>query len=409
MDKLELLEDKYIDLVLKKCLNFAQSKSLMIHIDLREHLPFALKIKEKAEKMGIFDIAIDLCDLYEYHDYLKNTDIKDIKENDLLDRSKWDLYAKKSGALLFVNSEIPGLMSDIESEKQNIATKIREKNCTYYRSHVTKYTFPWTIIAMPNLEWAKSVFPNDPDAYQKLYLKIMEMCMIPSENPVLAWDQFILKSNQYKEKLNDLQITELHFQNQLGTNLYVRKRADATWINLDKMDQSGHNMIANMPSYEIFTSPDYHYTRGIVYSSKPLVFQGVIIDQFWLRFEEGKVIDYDAKIGRDALTNLLSNYTNSCYLGEIALVESDSPIAKTNLVFCSTLFDENASCHFALGQSYHLPVNGSDQMTKEELEEVGLNSSPIHVDFMMGTDDMNIEAETRYGRKLIFKQGRFHL
>ena len=409
MDKLELLEDKYIELVLKKCLNFSQSKSLMIHIDLKEHLSFALKVKKKAEEMGILDICIDVCDLYEYHDYLKNTALDDIAANDLLDRSKWDMYAKKGGALLFAISDIPGLMSDIDAEKLLKATQIKEKTCTYYRKHVTSYTFPWTIIALPNLKWAKLLFPNDKDPYQTLYFYIMQICMITKKNPILEWEHFISMNNLYKEKLNKLQITELHFKNSLGTNLCIKKQAGATWINLDKTDQSGNPMIANMPSYEIFTSPDYRFTTGVVFSSRPLVFQGVIIDQFWLRFKDGKVIDYDAKIGKETLKNLLENYSNACYLGEIALVEKDSPIAKTNLVFNTTLFDENASCHLALGQAYHLPIEGANLMNKKELEDIGLNSSPIHVDFMIGTDDLEIEAITCNGKKLIFKRGRFNL
>lgn len=408
MDFLEL-ENKYIDLILKRCLNFEQSKSLMIHLDLKEHMPFALKIKERAESLGISDVCLDVCDLYEYHDYLKKTSLEDIDDNPLLNRSNWDLYAKKGGALLFINSDIPGLMSDIEIEKQNKATKIREKNCTYYRSNVTKYTFPWTIVAMPNLAWANSVFPNDSNAYQKLYLKIMEMCMLTEVDPILAWNEFILKSNYYKEKLNDLKITELHYQNGLGTDLHIFKNADASWINLDKTDQSGHTMIANMPSYEIFTSPDCRYTKGIVYSSRPLIFRGVVIDQFWLKFSDGKVVDFDAKIGKEALADLIYHHENANLLGEIALIECDSPIARTNLVFNTTLFDENASSHLALGQAYHLPIHGAKKMSKEELDKIGLNSSPVHVDFMIGTEDMNIEAETQYGRKLIFKQGRFYL
>ena len=408
MDFLEL-ENKYIDLILKRCLNFEQSKSLMIHLDLKEHMPFALKIKERAESLGISDVCLDVCDLYEYHDYLKKTSLEDIDDNPLLNRSNWDLYAKKGGALLFINSDIPGLMSDIEIEKQNKATKIREKNCTYYRSNVTKYTFPWTIVAMPNLAWANSVFPNDSNAYQKLYLKIMEMCMLTEVDPILAWNEFILKSNYYKEKLNDLKITELHYQNGLGTDLHIFKNADASWINLDKTDQSGHTMIANMPSYEIFTSPDCRYTKGIVYSSRPLIFRGVVIDQFWLKFSDGKVVDFDAKIGKEALADLIYHHENANLLGEIALVECDSPIARTNLVFNTTLFDENASSHLALGQAYHLPIHRAEKMSKEELDKIGLNSSPVHVDFMVGTEDMNIEAETQYGRKLIFKQGRFYL
>ena len=405
------LEDKYIDLVLRRCLNFEQARSLMIHLDLKKNFPFACKVKEKAQKMGILDVWIDLCDQYDLYNYLAKTELKDIKLNYLIDRSKWDLYAKKGGALLFILSEIPGLMKDIDPQKLNKIAILREGTSKYYRENVTKYTFPWSIITLPNVAWAKAVFPDDQEdvAYEKLYLKIMEMCMVTTNDPIKAWEEFIKTSNEYKEKLNALQITELHYQNSLGTDLYVSKRPDASWINLDKTDQSGNPMIANMPSYEIFTSPDFHYTRGIVYSSRPLIYQGVIIDDFYLRFVDGKVVDFDAKVGRDALKNILTNNKNACYLGEIALVENNSPISKTNLVYNTTLFDENASCHLALGDSYKLPIENASMMNAFELQEVGLNTSPVHIDFMIGTSDLNIEAQTAFGRKLIFKQGNFNL
>ena len=407
MDFLEL-ENKYIDLILKRCLNFEQSKSLMIHLDLKEHMPFALKIKERAESLGISDVCLDVCDLYEYHDYLKKTSLEDIDDNPLLNRSNWDLYAKKGGALLFINSDIPGLMSDIEIEKQNKATKIREKNCTYYRSNVTKYTFPWTIVAMPNLAWANSVFPNDSNAYQKLYLKIMEMCMLTEVDPILAWNEFILKSNYYKEKLNDLKITELHYQNGLGTDLHIFKNADASWINLDKTDQSGHTMIANMPSYEIFTSPDCRYTKGIVYSSRPLIFRGVVIDQFWLKFSDGKVVDFDAKIGKEALADLIYHHENANLLGEIALVPYDSAISNMKTLFYNTLYDENAACHLAIGKGFGECIKDGLKLSKEQLLEKGINDSLTHVDFMIGTSDLNITGTTKDGKEvLIFKDGNF--
>lgn len=401
------LEVKYIQLLLNRCLNFENAKSLMIHLDLKEHIPFALKVKEMAHQMGVFDVCISVGDLDSIHEYLRVTPLEEIDGNSIISRKDWEKYAKKGGALLFLESEVPGLMSDIPEEK--IAKWIVKRNETspYYRANVTKYAFPWCIAALSNERWANDIFPHDRNAYQKLYLKILEMCMVREQNPVLAWQEFIKKSNLYKNKLNEMQITKMHYQNSLGTDLYVEKRPEAKWLNLDKTDANGHQMIANMPSYEIFTSPDYRKTEGIVYSSKPLFYNGNLIDQFWLQFQDGKVIDFDAKVGRDYLASILRDNENACFLGEIALVEYNSPISNTGLVFNTTLFDENASCHFALGDSYKLTISGANTMSDEELDEIGLNHAKIHVDFMIGTSDLEIEAETNMGRKLIFKNGNF--
>ena len=279
----------------------------------------------------------------------------------------------------------------------------------YYRENVGSYTFPWTIACLPNERWAKIVFPKDKNAYEKLYLKIMEMCMITHDDPIKSWEEFIKRSNEYKEKLNALEITRLHYKNSLGTDLTIGKRKDAKWMNLDKTTVNDTKLIVNMPSYEIFTSPDYRLTEGIVYASKPLIYGGNIIDKFWLEFKEGKVINYGALVGEKYLGSLINEDPNSCYLGEVALVEHNSPISNTNLVYNMTLFDENASCHLALGCGFKLVLPNGQNMSDEELRENGINISLDHTDFMIGTSDLEIEAETNVGRKLIFKNGNFNI
>lgn len=403
------LENKYIDLILERCLNFNQSKSLMIHCDLKEHVCFAEKIKEKANSMGVYDVCIHVNDLDEIHEYLKNTELDDIENNPIIDRTDWNEYAKKGAALLFLNSNIPGLMNDISSDKMKKWNEIREKTAEYYRENVTSYTFPWCIVAVPNERWAKTIFKNDDKAYEKLYLNIMKMCMIDKENPAKAWQEHIEKNNYYKRSLNELKIKSLHYTNSLGTNLTVGLSNRAQWLNLDKTDAKGGQMIANMPSYEIFTTPDCRKTNGIVYSSKPLIYNGCYIDKFSIEFKDGKAISCNAETGQDVLEQLIFENEGANYLGEVALVPYDSPISNTGLVFNTTLFDENASCHLALGDGYRKTVIDGDKLTSEELKNIGFNTSKTHVDFMIGTSDLEIEAETKEGKKLIFKNGNFNI
>ena len=406
---MEKLESKYIDLILKRCINFNQAKSLMIHCDFKEHVKFAEKVKEKANEMGIFDVCIHVNDLDDIHEYLKNTSVEDIRINSLISRSDWDTYALKGAPLLFLTSTVPGLMDDIEAEKIERWISERAKTTRYYRENVSKYTFPWCIVALPNERWAKTVFKDCDDAYDQLYMNIMKMCMIDREDPINAWQQCIEQNNYYKNRLNELQISRMHYTNPLGTDLTVEIPKGNVWINLDKTDAKGGQMISNMPSYEIFTSPDYRKTNGIVYSSKPLYYNDCCINDFSLEFKDGKVVSYKAGIGQKMLEKLVKENENVCYLGEVALVPHNSPISNTGIVFNETLFDENSSCHLALGDAFLKCFKNYQTLTKEELVSRGLNSSDIHVDFMIGTRDLQIEADTIEGKKLIFKNGNFNI
>ena len=347
---MEELENKYIDLILGRCVNFEQSKSLMIHCDLKEHVRFAEKMKKRAHEMGIIDVCIHVNDLDEVHDYLKQTDVSDIELNPIIDRTDWNDYALKGGALVFLNSAVPGLMNDISADKIKKWSDEREKTIKYYRNNVSSYAFPWCIVALPNERWAKTIFGDDSDAYEKLYLSIMQMCMVDRDDPVLAWEEYIKSNNYYKNTLNEMGIKRMHYTNSLGTDLYVDIPDGNSWINLDNTDINGGQMIANMPSYELFNCPDCNMTNGIVYSSRPLFYNDCCIDDFSLVFKDGKIISCDAKVGKDMLEKLIFENENTQYLGEVALVPYDSPISNTGLVYNKTLFDENASCHLAIGR-----------------------------------------------------------
>lgn len=406
---MQKMEDKYIELILKRCLNFERSKSLMINLDFKEHLPFANRVKERAIKMGISDICIHINDMDDIHNYLKNTKLDDIELNSSIDRSDWDEYSSKGGSLLFLSSTVPGLMNDIEGEKIQKWIVERNKTTPYYRKNVASYVFPWTIVALPNERWAKQIFPNDKNAYDKLYMYILKMCMVDKNDPIKAWGDYITENNRYKNRLNELKITKLHYTSSLGTDLYIEKPENNIWINLDKTDMNGNPIISNMPSYEIFTTPDRRKTNGIVYSSKPLFYNDVCIDKFYIAFKNGKVVDFSAEIGQETLETLIYKNENASYLGEVALVSYNSPISNTNIVFNETLFDENASCHFALGSAYSKCVPNFKNMKREELDKIGFNESQVHVDFMIGTNDLMIEADTIGGKRLIFKNGNFNI
>lgn len=376
----------------------------MIH----EHDDFVKVIKDEAKKMKIKNIVLCCNDCDDIHQYLSNTEPDEIKLNSLIDRSSWDEVAKKHGCILHINTFIPNLMNDIDSKKITKMNHVVAPTFNYYRAN-NKYNFPWVICTYPNKRWAEFLFKNDTNAYIKLYNYIMKMCMVDSKNSFKYWEDYIEKANENKKKHQDMQIKKLYYKNSLGTNFEIQFPENYKWINLDKRDNYGNSIIVNMPSYEIFTTPDCRTANGIVFNSRPLVFNNKIIDEFYIVFKDGVAIDYKAKIGNETLKDLIENYKNSNRLGEVALVNNNSPISNTGIIFYDTLFDENASCHLALGRGNSSVINNSQNMAREELENVGINNSNVYVDFMIGTPDLEIMADTEKGKKLILKKGNFNI
>ena len=400
------LEDKYLDFILNRCINFNKSKSLFISY-IKENKQIIDILVKKAREKGINDIYLEEIDLNYQHELLSKLTIDEIKTHQYFQSDIWDEYAKKDASFLMAESYIPHLMDDISGEKVAVANFQKRSTKPIYRKKQANYEIPWCIFCLPNELWANLIFPNNKNTYEKLYFSILKACMIDQNDPIVNWNNYIEKAKEKVKLLNDLEIKRLHYTNSLGTDLYVSLIPNTKWLGVGTDKEK--DMLVNMPSYEIFTSPDYHMTEGIVYSSKPLNYNGTLIEDFFLEFKDGKIINYDAKRGKKALQGIIESDENSCYLGEIALVPKDSPIANMNLTFYETLFDENASCHLALGDSFVTVLEEDEKQTKEELFAMGLNQSKVHVDFMIGTNDLNVDAETKDGMINIFKDGKFNI
>ena len=208
--------------------------------------------------------------------------------------------------------------------------------------------------------------------------------------------------------LHENELVKLHITNDLGTDLYVGLPKNHIWQSAGSYAKKADRFVANIPTEEVFTMPHKDETSGIVYNAKPLNSSGVLIDNLWLKFEDGKVVDFGAERGYDVLKNLLETDEGSRRIGEMALVPYDSPISNTKILFLETLFDENAACHIALGKAYPTCVQGGPEMTDEQLAEVGANDSLVHVDFMIGEATTNITGFTADGKEVaIFKDGNW--
>ncbi len=216
-----------------------------------------------------------------------------------------------------------------------------------------------------------------------------------------------------KEKmdyLNKKQFKKFIIKNSLGTDLTVQLPNRHLWASGKDTTKSGIDFVANIPTEEVFSMPYKYGVDGIVYASKPLNYGGTLIENFSLTFKDGKIIDFTAETGAEALKNLINTDEGAKYLGEIALVPYDSPISNSNILFYNTLFDENASCHLAIGQAYPSCIEEGDTLNKQQMEEAGMNDSLVHVDFMFGTKDLDIVAVDNFGNtEQIFKKGNWAL
>ena len=395
------MEEKYIELLLKKCLDLKSSKILFINYDV-VNKSFINKLVEQAKIFGIEEIYLDENDIYKERAILKKTNLFDIDYHEYFNRSIWNEYADKGANFIVFRAPNPGVMDDVDPSKVARAEYIKRKTSYEYVQKILAFQIPWCIAVLPNENWANKVFNSREDSLKLLENTLYDVCMVDENDPIDNWNKQLETNSLIVEKLNNLKIKLLHYKNSLGTDLTLELLDKGLWCDASK------DGLVNIPSYEIFTTPDYRKANGIVYSSKPLIYNGAVIDEFWIKFENGKAIGFDAKKGKEILRGIITSDENACYLGECALVEKDSPVAKTGITFGLTLLDENSSCHLALGRGFPNCYQNGKDLSESQLLDNGVNISKAHVDFMIGTPDLNIEAETIDGTKIkILENGKF--
>ena len=397
---------KYADVLLNTCLKIDKGQPLFISYN-KERQEFVDIICELAKELGIEDIFLDKQDPYLKHDCLLKYSIDELKELPYWNKKDWDTYSKKNAAFLMLASETPGLMKDVDPDKLVEMTMYSLKTRKHFNESRDKSLLAWCIAAVPTEAWALEVFPNSKTPIEDLWNKIFEMCLLDQDyNNV--WDQKIKKLKERADKLNDYQFKTLKYSSSNGTNFTVELPDNHLWATGYETLANGKEVLVNFPTEEIFTSPNKDSANGIVYNSKPLSYQDVLIDDFHIEFKDGKVINAHAEKGNDTLNNMINICENSNMLGEVALVPNDSPISNTNVVYLETLFDENAACHLALGDSFPECLSGSEGKTKDELFELGLNKCDSHVDFMIGNKDLSIKGITKDNKEIdIFVNGNF--
>jgi aminopeptidase len=406
MDK-KLIE-KYAELIVKTGVNLQKNKILIVTA-LVENYEFVEMITEIAYKEGAREVIPNWID--EKIDRMKYTYAPDDLFDELPEYRKMFYLenVRKDACYIRLTGEDPDALKGIDQDKIMRYKRVLGQGVKEYRERLMSHKNIWCVASAPTKAWAKKMFPDlsVEEAIEKLWQAILKTNRMDEEDPLAALEIHKKNLKNRTKFMNDNCFKFLRYTNELGTNLTVELPEKHVWLGgSDKTD--GIEYMANLPTEEIFTLPKKDGVNGVVHSTKPLVYNGVLIDDFWIRFESGKAVEYDAKAGLEALKSLVELDQGSCYLGEVALVPYHSPISEMDILFYNTLFDENASCHLALGEAYPVCIKGGENMSKKELEKNGVNSSLAHEDFMVGSADMKIVGVKDSGQEVIvFENGDF--
>ena len=400
---------KYAELIVKAGVNLQPGQTLVLSSPI-ESAPFARMVAETAYKHGAREVVMNWNDeLSKKIKYVKApTEIFDEFPEWMKDF--YLFYSRGGAAFVSIYAEDPELMKEVEPDRIMRAQKAANSAIKEHRERLMSNYNAWNVVSVPTVSWAKKVFPEmtESEAVEALWEAILAAVRVDTPDPVAAWKAHKETLEKTIHWLNSKQFRQLHYQNSLGTDLTVTLPEGHLWTGGAEVTQQGIDFIANMPTEEVFTLPYKNGVNGHVVSSMPLQYNGKLIENFSLTFRDGKIVDYTAENGFESLKGLIETDEGSHYLGEVALVPYDSPISNAGILYYNTLFDENASCHFAIGKAYPVCLKNGAEMNKSELEAAGVNDSLVHEDFMIGTPDLEIMGITSSGEKIpVFKNGNF--
>ncbi|MCR5758036.1 MAG: aminopeptidase [Selenomonas sp.] len=405
----ELLQ-KYAQLVVSIGVNIQKDQILVINSPI-ECADFARKISEAAFAAGAHDVIISWGDELAAHIRYEHGEKKLFTEFPEWRVRFYQDYAEQGAAFVSIAARDPQIFSDIDPEKLKLANQAAGAALLEYRERLMSNKNTWCVVSVPTKGWATKVFPADtPDeAVAKLWRAIFKTVRIGEGiDTVAEWRKHIDFLQQAAKFLNEQKFVKLHYKNDSGTDLEIELPEGHIWAGGAEKSELGIEFAANMPTEEVYSMPRRDGVNGTVVASKPLNYNGNLIENFQLTFKDGKVVDYRAEKGEEILKGLLETDEGSSYLGEVALVPFDSPISQSGILFYNTLFDENASCHLALGKAYPTCIEGGENMDSVTLLQHGVNDSLVHEDFMIGTRDLEIVGTTADGREIkIFERGNF--
>ncbi|EPM8100132.1 aminopeptidase [Enterococcus faecalis] len=398
---------KYARLIAETGVNVQDNHTVVLQISV-DQAPLARLITEEAYRLGAAEVIVQWSDETIQREFLAHAATDRIENVPQYKIDQTDDWIAKGASRISVVSSNPDALAGVDAQRVAAFQAANGKALVNLRKATQANKVSWTVVAAASEGWAAKVFPElatSEEQVDALWNEIFKTTRIYEENPVIAWDIHDKKLQEKAAELNEQQFTALHYTAP-GTDLTIGLPKNHLWEGAGSYNARGEEFMANMPTEEVFTAPDSRRVDGYVSSTKPLSYAGTIISGMKFTFKDGKVVDFSAEQGEEALKNLLAIDEGAKHLGEVALVPDPSPISQSGLIFYNTLFDENASNHLAFGSAYAFNLQGGTEMSEEELAEAGLNRSQTHVDFMVGSDKMNIDGIKEDGTIVpVFRNG----
>lgn len=409
LENFDQLLKKYADLIVNKGIAVAEGDYVQINADI-EQAPLVRLIVESSYNKGATKVIVNWAD-----DTLTRLNYLGQSVETLVDIPQYkideahDLLDKRAKRISLRSSN-PNALKGVDPKKISESQLAQSLALADVRNATQANVVSWLVAAGAGSEWAKLVFPeieNAEDQLDALWDQIFKTTRVYEEDPIQAWDDHEATLQEKADFLNQAQFDQLHYTGP-GTDFTLGLPKNHVWESAGSINKKGEKFIANMPTEEVFTAPDFRRAEGVITSSKPLSYAGTVINNMTFHFKNGQVVKATAEEGEETLLNLLNDNKGAKSLGEVALVPHKSPISQSGITFFNTLFDENASNHLALGQAYATSVVGGAEFSQDQLEEAGLNRSTVHVDFMVGNAEMNIDGIKADGsRTPIFRNGEW--
>lgn len=400
--------EKYARLIVETGVSVKKDHTVVLQINV-DQAPLARLITKEAYQSGAAEVIVQWTDDVIQKEFLSHAANDRLEQIPQYKIDQTDDWVAKGASRISVVSSDPEAFAGIDSDRVATFQAASGKALMNLRKATQANKVSWTVVAAAGKQWAAKVFPDLPEEEQvdALWNQIFKTTRVYEEDPILAWEKHDETLAQKAAELNKEQFSALHYTAP-GTDIIIGLPKNHLWEGAGSYNARGEKFMANMPTEEVFTAPDYRRINGYISSTKPLSYAGTTISGMTFTFKDGKVIDFSAEQGQDVLAKLLDTDEGARSLGEVALVPDPSPISQSGIIFYNTLFDENASNHLALGAAYAFSVEGGTEMTDEELAEAGLNRSQTHVDFMVGSDKMNIDGIREDGSTVpVFRNGNW--
>lgn len=400
--------EQYAELTVYVGLNVQKGQILLINTT-TDTVEFTRLVVKKAYEAGAKRVQVNYADPVHTRDHYELAPDEAFNEYPEWSVAQRDEVIETGGSFLWIDAEDPDLLTGIPAKRLSDSQKSAGKALENYRQAVGSDKIAWSIIAIPSKKWAEKVFPEleNEQQVEALWDAIFKTVRIGEGDAVQKWKEHIEYLEARAEQLNKKRFAKLQYKAP-GTDLTISLPEKHIWLTGAAKTPQGNSFIANMPTEEVYTVPMKYGVEGYVRNTKPLVYQGNIIDDFTLTFEKGKIAKAEAGVGQELLNEMIGSDEGAAYLGEVALVPHESPISDANILFYNTLFDENASNHLAIGDSYPTCCEGARDLERAQLESIGLNTSIVHEDFMIGSSEMDIDGIYEDGSsEPVFRNGNW--